>query len=162
MAEFLNPVYGFWLTIYAITVTVGAAPCRPALGAPAHAQALSMGHAYTEYIDVSEFSNRNIPLRVTYKGTEPRWLWATYMALRNSGRQDMHGRGHARAPALHRRRAAGCRYIGFNRLRATRPRSRSRRCSRATTCTARSSSTAWARAMRFCPRCFSSPMSRKE
>jgi hypothetical protein len=113
--EFLNQVYGFWLTVYAITVTVGACAAIGLLWERLGRRKQLTWDAYTEYIDVSEFSNRNIPLRVTYKGAEPRWLWVTYLALRNTGRQDM-----TAADSPERQHfiagAPGCRYIGFNRL----------------------------------------------
>lgn len=112
---FSNPAVGFWLTIYAISMTVlliwGIGylimlyRCRKCLSWDLH----------SEYIDVAEFSNKNIPLRVTYKGIEPRWLWATYVSLRNTGRLDILGED---TPSKQHIIAGqeGCRYIGFNRL----------------------------------------------
>src|SRR5690606_19910793 len=70
---------------------------------------------HTEYIDVSEFSNKNIPLKVTYRGTEPRWLWATYVSIRNTGRRTVTAEDVPERQNL----IIGnqdCRYIGFNRL----------------------------------------------
>jgi len=70
---------------------------------------------HTEFIDVSEFSNRNIPLKVTYKGTEPRWLWATYLTLCNSGTTDISSDDTPERQGFVVG-AEGCRYIGFNKL----------------------------------------------
>ena len=44
---------------------------------------------HCEYIDLSEFSNRNIPLKISYKGTEPKWLWVAYVSLHNTGRVEI-------------------------------------------------------------------------
>jgi hypothetical protein len=70
---------------------------------------------HTEHIDILDFSNRNIPLKVTYKGTEPRWLWATYLYLRNTGNEDI------RQEDIPDKQGFvvggnGARYIGFNKL----------------------------------------------
>jgi len=114
---FVNPVYVFWITILAITAAVAAiAAVAWALSALRGGKCIAWD-MHTEYIDISEFSNRNIPLRVTYRGTEPRWLWATYLSLRNTGRQDVRGedtpeRQHFIVGAV------GCRYIGFNHLQS--------------------------------------------
>lgn len=70
---------------------------------------------HSEYIDISEFSNRNIPLKVTYKGIEPRWLWATYLSLRNSGTEDVSSEDTPDKQSFIIG-AQNCRYIGFNKL----------------------------------------------
>jgi hypothetical protein len=110
-----NPVYAFWLTVYAVSLTVlliGLIGQR--LFNMARRKRLSWD-LQSEYIDIGEFSNRNIPVKVTYKGTEPRWLWATYLSLRNSGISDI-----VDADLPDKQHIVlgneGCRYIGFNRL----------------------------------------------
>lgn len=113
--QLLNPAYGFWLTVYATTVSVLA------LGGLAYfmywrrrRKQLSWD-LYNEHIDIAEFSNRNIPLRVTYKGTEPRWLWATYLSLHNSGRKDISSEDSPERQNIIVGKE-GARYIGFNHL----------------------------------------------
>ena len=112
---FISPQFGFWLTIYAVTITVVAIWWIAALLSRLRGGKRVTWDIYSEYIDVAEFSNRNIPLKVTYKGNEPRWLWATYLSLRNTGRSDI-----ATGDSPERQHfivgAEGCRYIGFNRL----------------------------------------------
>jgi hypothetical protein len=114
-ALYMSEEYAFWLTIYAITMTVLALAGVIALISRSHTARRMVWDMYSEYIDIAEFSNRNIPLRVTYKGTEPRWLWATYLSLSNMGRLDI-----TSGDTPDRRHfiigAEGCRYIGFNRL----------------------------------------------
>jgi hypothetical protein len=70
---------------------------------------------HTEYIDTADFSNRNIPLKVTYKGIEPRWLWATYLSLRNTGTEDISSEDTPDKQSFIVG-ALDCRYIGFNKL----------------------------------------------
>lgn len=112
---FISPSVGFWLTIYAVTITVAAIWVVALLLGRLRGGKRVTWDLRTEYIDVAEFSNRNIPLKVTYKGNEPRWLWATYLSLRNTGHGDITAedspeRQHFIVGA------EGCRYIGFNRL----------------------------------------------
>lgn len=111
----VSPEYGFWVTIYALTVTVVAVAVVIALLLRFRKHIELTWDSYSESLDISEFSNRNIPLRITYKGTEPRWLWVTYLSLRNTSNVDVAAkdtpeRQHFVATA------PGCRYIGFNRL----------------------------------------------
>jgi hypothetical protein len=111
----IAPVYGFWLTIYALTLTVVLLWTIAHMYFRLRRNRRLTWDIHTEYIDIAEFSNRNIPLKVTYKGIEPRWLWATYLCLRNSGRVDLRGSDCPERQHLivgH----PGCRYIGFNRL----------------------------------------------
>jgi hypothetical protein len=112
---FISPQFGFWLAIYAASITVLALWRIWALESRLRAGKRVTWDIRSEYIDVAEFSNRNIPLKVTYKGNEPRWLWATYLSLRNTGRGDI-----ATSDNPERQHfivgAEGCRYIGFNRL----------------------------------------------
>jgi hypothetical protein len=113
--EQISPTLAFWLVIYAITVTVLGGGAVAVLWERLHRRRQITWDAHTEYLDVSEFSNRNVPLRVTYKGAEPRWLWVTYLALRNTGgldikAEDSPDKQHFICGA------PGCRYIGFNRL----------------------------------------------
>lgn len=112
---FSNPALGFWLTVYAISLTVFLIWGIVYLISLYRSRKCLTWDLHSEYIDVAEFSNKNIPLRVTYKGLEPRWLWATYVSLRNTGRQDILGED---APSKQHIIAGqeGCRYIGFNRL----------------------------------------------
>jgi len=112
---FGNPAVGFWLTIYAISLTVVFLwGISYLIGLYRRRKCLTWD-LHSEYIDVAEFSNKNIPLRVTYKGTEPRWLWATYVSLKNTGRQDIHGEDTPHKQHIIAGQE-GCRYIGFNRL----------------------------------------------
>ncbi len=114
-AQMLDPAYAFWLTVYAVSLTVVFLATMLWFWQWVMRRKQLTWDLYTEYIDVSEFSNRNIPLRLTYKGTEPRWLWASYLALRNSGRRDIQS-----SDAPERQNIIvgneNCRYIGFNHL----------------------------------------------
>lgn len=112
---FANPAFGFWLTVYAISISVLILWLVFFFASQKRAVRRITWDLHTQYIDISEFSNRNIPLRVSYKGTEPRWLWATYVSLRNSGRQDITS---ADTPDKQHIIIGqkNCRYIGFNRL----------------------------------------------
>lgn len=106
---------GFWLVIWAASATV-ALGFILAWSAPALRRRKQLTwDMHTEYIDTAEFSNRNIPLKIIYKGSEPRWLWATYFMLRNSGKLDITA---ADLPERHHLAvgAEDCRYIGFNKL----------------------------------------------
>jgi len=111
----IGPTFGFWLTIYAISVSVVAVWLIGYVIGVGRRRKCVTWDLHTEFIDISEFSNKNIPLRVTYKGTEPRWLWATYLSLRNSGREDVvSGDNPDKQHFIVGKE--GCRYIGFNRL----------------------------------------------
>ena len=114
-AQMLDPAYAFWLTVYASSLTVIFLAALLWFWQWIRRSKQLTWDMYTEYIDVAEFSNRNIPLRLTYKGTEPRWLWASYLSLHNSGRRDIHS-----SDAPDRQNIivgqANCRYIGFNHL----------------------------------------------
>lgn len=113
--EQVSPVAAFWLVVYAITATVLGAGGIGILWERLSRKRQLAWDAHTEYLDVSEFSNRNVPLRVTYKGAEPRWLWVTYLALRNTGRLDIKAEDSPEKQHFICG-APGCRYIGFNRL----------------------------------------------
>lgn len=110
-----NPVLTFWVVAYTLAATVTAIYALLRLAAAMRTSKRLTWDMHSEYIDISEFSNRNIPLKITYKGSEPRWLWATYLSLRNTGRHDI---SSADAPEKHHIAVgqAGCRYIGFNKL----------------------------------------------
>jgi hypothetical protein len=110
-----SPVFGFWLTVYAASLSF---ILLWLLGG----QLVRLGRhkrltwdIHSEYIDIAEFSNRNIPLKVTYKGSEPRWLWASYLSLRNSGSDDITSSDMPDKQGIVIGND-GCRYIGFNRL----------------------------------------------
>ncbi|MBN2082720.1 hypothetical protein JW859_11030 [bacterium] len=110
-----DPAFGFWLTIYSITLSIGFIGVLVYLARQKQLRRSLTWDLHSEYIDISEFSNKNIPLRVTYKGIEPSWLWATYVRLRNTGRSDIVATDSPEKQHL----IAGCeggRYIGFNRL----------------------------------------------
>lgn len=111
----LDEGYVFWLTIYAVSVTLVSIWIICVLWAKLRTGKRVVWEIRTDYIDIEEFSNRNIPLKVTYKGIEPRFLWASYISLRNTGRSDI-----VAADSPDRQHfivgADGCRYIGFNRL----------------------------------------------
>lgn len=110
-----SPTFGFWITIYAISLTV---LLLWLIGWAIHRfrrRRELTWDLHTEYIDISEFSNRNIPLHVTYKGTEPRWWWATYLSLRNTGNVDICVEDNPERQHFVVGQE-GCRYIGFNRL----------------------------------------------
>jgi len=110
-----SPTYGFWATIWALTATVAMLWALGYVFWSARRHRRITWDLHSEYIDISEFSNRNIPLRVTYRGTEPRWLWAAYLSLRNTGRVDIKADDNPEKQHFvvgH----PGCRYIGFNRL----------------------------------------------
>ncbi|HES58548.1 MAG TPA: hypothetical protein ENO21_03860 [Firmicutes bacterium] len=111
----VDPAAGFWITNYAITITVISLVLIVWLiGRMRRIRRLTW-EIQTEYIDVSEFSNRNIPLRVTYKGEEPRWMWATYLAIKNTGNIDVTSEDFAAKEKLIIGNK-GARYIGFNRI----------------------------------------------
>jgi hypothetical protein len=110
-----DPSYGFWLTVYAAMASAGLLGiAMERIGRLGRRKRLTWD-IHSEYIDISEFSNRNIPLKITYKGSEPRWLWASYVSLRNTGSspivsEDLPEKQHIVVGN------DGCRYIGFNRL----------------------------------------------
>ncbi|MCC7478916.1 hypothetical protein IT575_10715 [bacterium] len=114
-AAFADPRVTFWAILFALSALVFAlwvlARSLPKFQRSRH---LTWDH-HTQYIDILDFSNRNIPLKVTYKGTEPRWLWATYLYLRNTGSEDI---SEADIPDKQGFIIGGanCRYIGFNKL----------------------------------------------
>jgi hypothetical protein len=110
-----SPGATFWLLIWALMATVVSAYALARAASALRTRKRLTWDMHSDYIDISEFSNRNIPLKITYKGTEPRWLWATYLSLRNTGRQDISSED---APEKHHIAVgqAGCRYIGFNKL----------------------------------------------
>jgi hypothetical protein len=112
---FNNPVYGFWLTVYAAMASLGLIWFLWELGARMRRHKRLTWDIHSEYIDISEFSNRNIPLKITYKGGEPRWLWASYLSLRNTGNTPITA---ADLPDKQNIVVGNdnCRYIGFNRL----------------------------------------------
>lgn len=111
----VDPALGFWIVNYAITLTViSLALIVWLIGRMRRIRRLTW-EVQTEYIDVSEFSNRNIPLRVTYKGDEPRWMWATYLAIKNTGNMDITAADFSTKEKLIIGNQ-GCRYIGFNRI----------------------------------------------
>ena len=110
-----NPTFGFWITIYAVTITVATLWLAGYAVYRLKRRREVTWDLHTEYIDISEFSNRNIPLRVTYKGTEPKWWWATYLSLRNTGQMDIL-EGDQPEKQHFIVGEADCRYIGFNRL----------------------------------------------
>lgn len=113
--ELGSPVPAFWLLIWALASTVLAVYALGCAAAALRTRKRLTWDMHSEFIDISEFSNRNIPLKITYKGTEPRWLWATYLSLRNTGREDI---SSIDAPEKHHIAVGqtGCRYIGFNKL----------------------------------------------
>lgn len=113
--NFWDSVEGFWLLAYSIAVTLVSFVAIGSLVAKLRRNPRMTWELHSEYIDVSEFSNRNIPLRVNYKGTEPPWLWATYFSVRNTGVVPI-----LQSDCPERQQlivgAPGCRYIGFNKL----------------------------------------------
>ena len=112
---FSNPAFGFWLTIYAISLTVVLFWVIIYMVNAYRRRKCLTWDLHSEFIDVAEFSNKNIPLRVTYKGIEPRWLWASYLSLRNTGHLDIHAEDTPQKQHVIAGQE-GCRYIGFNRL----------------------------------------------
>ncbi len=105
----------FWVSIYAVSITVVAITVISTLFTRLKRNRRLTWELHSEYIDVSEFSNRNIPMKLTYRGTEPRWLWATYLSLRNTGplmitSEDCPDKQNIIVGK------PGCRYIGFNKL----------------------------------------------
>jgi hypothetical protein len=105
----------FWILIYSATISV-VATWVFARYRLLHQRGKELTwDIHTEYIDIAEFSNRNIPLKVTYKGTEPRWLWATYLTLRNTGTETITNEDTPDRQGF-TVGAEGCRYIGFNKL----------------------------------------------
>lgn len=114
-AVFNSPVFGFWLTVYAASVSFVLLWLLGGHLARLGRHKRLTWDIHSEYIDIAEFSNRNIPLKVTYKGSEPRWLWASYISLRNSGTDDI-STGDMPDRQNMVVGSDGCRYIGFNRL----------------------------------------------
>jgi len=110
-----NPSFGFWITVYAASLTVLVLWLAGFTLYRLKRRREVTWDLHTEFIDISEFSNRNIPLRVTYKGTEPKWWWATYLSLRNTGHLDIKD-GDSPDKQHFIVGDPGCRYIGFNRL----------------------------------------------
>lgn len=110
-----DPTYGFWLTVYAASISFMLLWLAAGQIARLRKRKSLTWDIHSEYIDIAEFSNKNIPLKVTYKGSEPRWLWASYVSLRNSGTDDI-----STGDMPERQNIVvgsdGCRYIGFNRL----------------------------------------------
>ena len=105
----------FWLVIYGLTVTVILLWVLVRFSRNIRTGRHLTWDMHTSYIDISEFSNRNIPLKVSYKGHEPAHMWATYLVIKNTGKLDI-----SSSDAPEKRQlvvgAEGCRYIGFNKL----------------------------------------------
>ncbi len=105
----------FWLVAYGLMVSVALIWVLLRFSRNLRTGRHLTWDMHTAYIDISEFSNRNIPLKVSYKGHEPAYMWATYLVIRNSGKLDVRG-----TDAPEKRQlvvgAEGCRYIGFNKL----------------------------------------------
>ncbi|MCB1219726.1 MAG: hypothetical protein H7A35_11730 [Planctomycetales bacterium] len=105
----------FWLVIYGLTVSVVLIWTLVRFGRNIRTGRHLTWDMHTSYIDISEFSNRNIPLKVSYKGHEPAHMWATYLVIKNTGKLDI-----SSSDAPEKRQlvvgAEGCRYIGFNKL----------------------------------------------
>lgn len=105
----------FWILVYSATISVVTIWVMARFRVLHQRGKELTWDIHTEYIDITEFSNRNIPLRVTYKGTEPRWLWATYLTLRNTGTEVISSDDTPEHQGF-LVGAPGCRYIGFNKL----------------------------------------------
>ena len=105
----------FWLVIYGLTLTVALIWVLVRYSRNLRTGRHLTWDMHTSYIDINEFSNRNIPLKVSYKGQEPAFMWATYLVIRNSGQLDLSSED---APEKRQLTigADGCRYIGFNKL----------------------------------------------
>lgn len=105
----------FWLVIYGLTISVALVWVLLRYSRNLRTGRHLTWDMHTSYIDISEFSNRNIPLKVSYKGHEPAFMWATYVVIRNSGRLDISSADATdKLPLVIG--APGCRYIGFNKL----------------------------------------------
>lgn len=112
---FADPEVTFWAIIFALSCFVFALwMLWRTLPKFQRARHLTWDQ-HTQYIDILDFSNRNIPLKVTYKGTEPRWLWATYLYLRNTGNEDI-SEGDIPDKQGFIVGGVNSRYIGFNKL----------------------------------------------
>jgi hypothetical protein len=105
----------FWILVYSATISVVTIWVMARFRVLRQRGKEVTWDIHSEYIDISEFSNRNIPLRVTYKGIEPRWLWATYLTLRNTGSEDVSSDDTPDKQGFIVG-AEDCRYIGFNKL----------------------------------------------
>jgi hypothetical protein len=105
----------FWTLVYAATISVVTVWVMARFRVLHQRGKELTWDIHTEYIDIAEFSNRNIPLKIIYKGTEPRWLWATYLTLRNTGTEDISSEDTPEKQGFVVG-GAGCRYIGFNKL----------------------------------------------
>ncbi|MCB1217559.1 hypothetical protein KDL44_09205 [bacterium] len=105
----------FWLVIYGLTVTVILLWVLVRFSRNIRTGRHLTWDMHTSYIDISEFSNRNIPLKVSYKGHEPAHIWATYLVIKNTGKLDI-----SSSDSPEKRQlvvgADDCRYIGFNKL----------------------------------------------
>ncbi len=114
-AAFADPRVTFWAILFALSALIFALWVLLRSTAKFQRSRHLTWDQHTQYIDILDFSNRNIPLKVTYKGTEPRWLWATYLYLRNTGNEDI---SEADIPDKQGFviGASNCRYIGFNKL----------------------------------------------
>ncbi|MEZ5338206.1 MAG: hypothetical protein R3F46_08045 [bacterium] len=105
----------FWLVIYGLTVTVILLWVLVRFSRNIRTGRHLTWDMHTSYIDISEFSNRNIPLKVSYKGHEPAHIWATYLVIKNTGKLDISSNDSPEKRQL----VVGadeCRYIGFNKL----------------------------------------------
>jgi hypothetical protein len=105
----------FWILVYSATISVVAIWVFARYRVLRQRGKELTWDIHTEYIDIAEFSNRNVPLKVSYKGTEPRWLWATYLTLRNTGTETITSDDTPEHSGF-TLGAEGCRYIGFNKL----------------------------------------------
>jgi hypothetical protein len=114
MVNFSQPAV-FWILVYSATISVVAIWVFARYRVLRQRGKELTWDIHTEYIDISEFSNRNVPLKVTYKGTEPRWLWATYLTLCNTGTETVSSEDTPDKQGFVIG-AEGCRYIGFNKL----------------------------------------------
>ncbi|MDQ3023506.1 MAG: hypothetical protein M3R04_03840 [bacterium] len=105
----------FWILVYSATISVVTIWVMARFRVLHQRGKELTWDIHSEYINIAEFSNRNIPLNVSYKGIEPRWLWATYLTLRNTGTEDISSDDTPEKQGF-LVGAEGCRYIGFNKL----------------------------------------------
>lgn len=105
----------FWLVIYGLSISVALIWVLVRYSRNLRTGRHLTWELYTSYIDISEFSNRNIPLKVSYKGHEPQHIWATYLVIKNTGKLDISSDDVPEKRQLVVG-AEGCRYIGFNKL----------------------------------------------
>jgi hypothetical protein len=105
----------FWILVYSATISVVAIWVFARYKVLRQRGKELTWDIHTEYIDIAEFSNRNVPLKVSYKGIEPRWLWATYLTLCNTGTETLSSDDTPDKQGFIIG-AEGCRYIGFNKL----------------------------------------------